>query len=145
MLTSSIILTPVPQALADELLLLSFGHPGPTNISAKPLIPSNLPRPPIPPAIRRYIFRPSPWLDGKHNRYSILSFMDYLRARENSVNSSDAQEQAALIQSQLTFGLLEAVMEIKLDESILVSSIGGCMMLTNGHLLDLLADWHSRI
>ncbi|KAJ8080956.1 hypothetical protein PM082_017791 [Marasmius tenuissimus] len=114
---------------------------------ARPLIPSDLPRPPLAPAVRRHIFRPSPWLGAKHDGYPLLPFQDYLKARRTSTGSEsfDAQEYAALYQSQLTFGLLEAVMEIKLSESMMVATRGGGTVLIDENLPDLLADWRCRI
>ncbi|KAF8340869.1 hypothetical protein F5887DRAFT_1076816 [Amanita rubescens] len=55
------------------------------------------------------------------------------------------EEVAAHAQSHLTFGLLEAVMETKLFESILLSNNDGCTVLVDDHLPNLLADWRSRI
>jgi hypothetical protein len=55
------------------------------------------------------------------------------------------EEVAAHAQSHLTFGLLEAVMETKLSESILLSNNDGYTVLVDDHLPNLLADWRSRI
>ncbi|KAG7088528.1 hypothetical protein E1B28_012511 [Marasmius oreades] len=112
----------------------------------KPLTPSDLPRPPLARAVYRHIFRPCPWLGVKHDGYPMLSLRDYQNARKaDSHGTPNPEEYVALFQAQLTFGLLEAVMEIKLSESMMVVDRGGGTVLIDEHLPDLLADWRSRI
>lgn len=92
-----------------------------------------------------FIFKDTAWLGGKHDGYPLLPFKDYMRTRHNA--SYSLQERAALVQSEFTFGLLEAVMEVKIPESVLlrVDSSSGTQVVTSKNLPALLEDWRYRV
>ncbi|KAK7029467.1 hypothetical protein VNI00_014500 [Paramarasmius palmivorus] len=113
-----------------------------TCTSRRRTLSSDLPRSPPASAVCRHIFRPTPWLGGKHDGNPLLSFKDY---GSKSSHCTSIEEHAAHAQCHLTFGLLEAVMEVKLSENLLLSHQGGHVLLIDDHLPNLLADWRSRI
>jgi hypothetical protein len=91
----------------------------------------SLHEPPLPSSDNTFIFKDAPWLGGKHDGYPLLSFKDYIRERPK-ISTLSSRERAAELQCVLTFGLLEAVMEVKILETTLLQqgadnncSIGG--------------------
>ncbi len=100
-----------------------------------------------------FIFKDAPWLGGKHDGYPLLSFKDYIRASPN-ISTLLSHEHAVELQCVLTFGLLEAVMEVKILESTLLQgadnncSIGGDrnkVFMTSKNFPALLNDWRNRV
>jgi len=75
----------------------------------------SLHEPPLPSLDNTFIFKDAPWLGGKHDGYPLLSFKDYIRAHPK-ISTLSSRERAADLQCVLTFGLLEAVMEVKILE-----------------------------
>ncbi|KAI0387990.1 hypothetical protein F5Y04DRAFT_241446 [Hypomontagnella monticulosa] len=66
------------------------------------------------------LFKPSAWLGFPHDGYPVVSLDQYLEVRESTVNQIDSALSAARhIQSLLTFGVLEAVVEKPVPESTL--------------------------
>ncbi len=114
----------------------------------------SLHEPPLPSLANTSIFKDAPWLGGKHDGYPLLSFKDYIRARPK-ISTLSSRERAAELQCVLTFGLLEAVMEVKILESTLLQqgadnncSIGGDrnkVFMTTKNFPALLKDWRNRV
>jgi hypothetical protein len=69
-----------------------------------------------------FFFKVAPWLGGKHDGYPLLLFQDYtsVHPKISTISSSACCECAAKLQCMLTFGLMEAVMEVKILESTLI-------------------------
>ncbi len=76
----------------------------------------SLHEPTLPSLDKSFIFKDAPWLGGKHDGYPLLSFKDYIRACPK-ISTLSSRERAAELQCVLTFGLFEAVMEVKILES----------------------------
>ena len=71
-----------------------------------------------------FFFEDVPWLGGHHDGYPISPTIDaYAEVRLNGRSRPDlpANERAALWQAALTFGILEAVMEVQIPERFLIS------------------------
>jgi len=108
---------------------------------------------PLPSLDNTFIFKDAPWLGGKHDGYPLLSFDDYEGARPKI--SPLSREHAAQLQCLLTFGLLEAVMEVKILESTLLQqgddnncNVGGDrnkVFMTSKNFPALLKDWRNRV
>ncbi|KAI6131850.1 hypothetical protein EV401DRAFT_318943 [Pisolithus croceorrhizus] len=78
----------------------------------------------------RNLFKDTIWLGGMHDGYP----------------QSDSRKHAALMQSHLTFGLLESVMRIRVPESVLLrKEDGDRVVVTSDNLHQLLRDWQYRI
>ncbi|THV03940.1 hypothetical protein K435DRAFT_747127 [Dendrothele bispora CBS 962.96] len=93
------------------------------------------------PIQRRLIFRDALWLGGHHDGYPLLPFKDYHEARRGLAPSLSAR-----LQCQLTFGLLESILEIKIPESTLLHrNKAGQTLLRSTELNSLLLDWRDRI
>ncbi|OJI97561.1 hypothetical protein ASPVEDRAFT_36982 [Aspergillus versicolor CBS 583.65] len=97
----------------------------------------------------QFIFADTPWLGAKHDGYEATSLLEYpkLRSTDNSV-----QSRAALLQAQLTFGLLEAVTEVQVDESCLLRTVesddepgSSRQMIHSTRLPQILSHWRCRI
>ncbi|KAF8242174.1 hypothetical protein K440DRAFT_135155 [Wilcoxina mikolae CBS 423.85] len=102
-------------------------------------------RPPSAPAYKRFIFKDTIWLGGKHDGYPLVPFKEYTKIRFE-VDTSTLCKCAAVRQSALTFGLLEAVIENKIPESALLPDDGsGRLVMTCENLSELLRDWRSHI
>jgi hypothetical protein len=109
---------------------------------------------PLPSLDNTFIFKDAPWLGGKHDGYPLLSFDDYERARPK-ISPLSIREHVAQLQCLLTFGLLEAVMEVKILESTLLQqgaenncNIGGDrnkVFMTSKNFPALLKDWQNRV
>ncbi|KAG0616069.1 hypothetical protein M758_5G087600 [Ceratodon purpureus] len=91
-------------------------------------------------------FQDTPWLGGKHDGYPLVPFAEYLRIRDKVSPHSRIRDVAEL-QCKLTFGLLEAVMEVKIAETELlrVDSSSGKQVLTSENLTTLFQAWRDRI
>jgi len=99
-----------------------------------------------PPVRKRFIFKDTIWLGGTHDGYPLSSFDEYSKIRHGTERFSDHREIAAQRQSHLTFGLLEAVMEIKIPESTLLRrNDRDQTVMTSEDLPQLLRDWRYRI
>ncbi|KAK7467678.1 hypothetical protein VKT23_004731 [Stygiomarasmius scandens] len=90
---------------------------------------------------RPVIFRDALWLGGQHGSYPLLPFKDYHEVRK------DASSLGARLQCQLTFGLLESVLEAKIAEPTLLhrDEDTGRTVLRSTGLDALLLDWRDRI
>ncbi|KAK0497976.1 hypothetical protein EDD18DRAFT_1331051 [Armillaria luteobubalina] len=100
------------------------------------MLPSSTPK-------KRFIFPDTIWLGGKHDGYPLTLFDEYLNVRGAPVPNS---EPIALYQSLCTFGLLEAVMGVKIPESTLLrQDAEGKIVMTDRYLPDLLQNWRDRI
>ncbi|KAF9463932.1 hypothetical protein BDZ94DRAFT_578770 [Collybia nuda] len=97
------------------------------------------------------VFKDAIWLGGKHDGFPLSSFRQYWELRRPQLLSStyprsEARELAALHQSHLTLGLLEAVTEQKIPEHLLVRKApSGEMVISPSHLPQILQDWRKRI
>jgi hypothetical protein len=79
-------------------------------------------KPPLATMNNTFFLKDAPWLGGKHDGYPLLSFQDYTSVRPNifTIASSACCESVVKLQCMLTFGLLEAMMEVKILESTLL-------------------------
>ncbi|KIK16390.1 hypothetical protein PISMIDRAFT_686377 [Pisolithus microcarpus 441] len=94
----------------------------------------------------RNLFKDTIWLGGVHDGYPQVSFSEYRKLRITDEVKSDHRKLAALMQSHLTFGLLESVMRIRVPESVLLrEEDGGRVIVTSDNLHQLLRDWQYRI
>jgi len=111
-------------------------------------------KPPLPSLDNSFIFKDAPWLHKPPLPYPLLSFEDYRTAHPMTFTLS-SRERAAQLQCVLTFGLLEAVMEVKILESTLLQqgvdnncNIGGDrnkVFMTSKNFPALLKDWRNRV
>jgi hypothetical protein len=97
-------------------------------------------------------FKDAHWLGAKHDGFSLASFPDYRELRKPrsqrppAPSQSDSYEMAALYQSCLTFGLLEAVIETKIPESLLLhTTLSGEVIMGSYNLPYILGEWRLRI
>ncbi|KDQ09771.1 hypothetical protein BOTBODRAFT_507564 [Botryobasidium botryosum FD-172 SS1] len=102
------------------------------------------------PEAETLLFRCTTWLGGKHDGYLLSSFGDYTKHRHASPTSNmanfDALAYAAVCQSQLTLGFLEAVVERKVPEGLLLQKTHtGDVVLNSRNLPLILRDWRRRI
>lgn len=88
----------------------------------------------------------SRWLGGPHDGYPLANTLDeYVRLRQTKTAPNGSRKHAALIQSQLTFGLLEAFLRLKIPESFLVSKrTFGRSRLSTANISILVSDWYHR-
>ncbi|OCH86591.1 hypothetical protein OBBRIDRAFT_890380 [Obba rivulosa] len=89
-----------------------------------------------------------PWLNGKHDGYRLSSFLGYEELRYSRAHLDEVPfaERAALHQSHLTFGLIEAVTQQKIPECYLLRRVApGMSFLTTDNLRHILRDWINRI
>ncbi|KAI6103522.1 hypothetical protein F5141DRAFT_211574 [Pisolithus sp. B1] len=94
----------------------------------------------------RNLFKDTIWLGGVHDGYPQVSFSEYPKPRITDEIKSDSRKHAALMQSHLTFGLLESVMRIRVPESVLLrKEDGDRVLVTSDNLHQLLRDWQYRI
>ncbi len=84
-------------------------------------------------------------MGGKHNGYPLLSFQDYISVRPKIfiISSSACCECVVKLPCMLTFGLLEAMMDVKILESTLlqVDNNNERKVLTSNNLPTLLHIW----
>ncbi|OCH91377.1 hypothetical protein OBBRIDRAFT_825367 [Obba rivulosa] len=98
-----------------------------------------------------FIAQDAVWLGGKHDGYALTSLMKYQEYRytEDQLNEferSPCREYAALFQSAMIFGLLEAVTEQKIPESrLLRHTSSGDILVTTDNLPSILGEWQDRI
>ncbi|OCH84218.1 hypothetical protein OBBRIDRAFT_764553 [Obba rivulosa] len=91
------------------------------------------------------------WLGGKHDEYPLVPFLDYKQTRRNPASLQRLEQSpdfdyAALHQSHMTFGLLEAVVEQKIPESLLLQyTPNGDVVMTTRNINRILEDWIARI
>lgn len=97
-------------------------------------------------------FKDALWLGGRHDGYPLASFPEYsdLRyprsQRPTTYSHSEMHEIAALYQSHLTFGLLEAVTEKQIPEGLLLrKTSNGKTVISPDHLPQILQEWRIRI
>ncbi|KAI6045430.1 hypothetical protein EDC04DRAFT_3054430 [Pisolithus marmoratus] len=94
----------------------------------------------------RNLFKDTIWLGGVHDGYPQVSFEEYRELRTTDDIRSDSRTYAALTQSHLTFGLLESVMRIQVQESTLLrNGDNGKVFVTSDNLHGLLRSWQYRI
>jgi hypothetical protein len=102
-------------------------------------------KPPLATMNNTFFLRDAPWLGGKHDGYPLLLFQDYTSVRPKifTISSSACCECVVKLQCMLTFGLLEAMMEVKILESTLlqVDNNNERKVLTSNNLPTLLRDW----
>ncbi|KAI6045426.1 hypothetical protein EDC04DRAFT_58850 [Pisolithus marmoratus] len=95
----------------------------------------------------RNLFKDTIWLSepGLHDRYPEVPFAEYCERRATDEIDS-LRKHAALVQSHLTFGLLESVMRIRVQESVLLrKEDSGRVIITGDNLHELLRAWQVRI
>ncbi|KAF8173732.1 hypothetical protein K438DRAFT_128078 [Mycena galopus ATCC 62051] len=86
-----------------------------------------------------FLFRDTVWLGGHHDaEQPLMSLQEYSRILDVS-----REDYPALFQCVFTFGLLEAVMEIKIPESVLLNE--DRTMMVCARLPALLQAWRDRI
>lgn len=98
-------------------------------------------------------FRHPEWLGFHHDGYQVVPLAQYLEIRRKDRPSSReetaearSREVAASTQSLLTFGLLEAVIEQHVPESILVKeNESGKLFMTREGLVEIIRSWVDRI
>ncbi|KAI1808580.1 hypothetical protein F4811DRAFT_176509 [Daldinia bambusicola] len=99
------------------------------------------------------VFKPSVWLNFNHDGYPLVPFEQYLEVRNqhHTPNQDESAEKrvlnlAARMQSLLTFGLIEGVVEKHVPESALTrkTSDGGTVITKDG-LDHIIEDWIRRI
>ncbi|KAI3595831.1 het domain protein [Moniliophthora roreri] len=85
------------------------------------------------------------WLGGQHDGYSLcLSVSGYMNLRYMSGGSRG--DDAALWQAAMTFGLLEAIMEIKIPSTyLLFLRPDGSFVLNSRNVSALVLDWRRRL
>lgn len=92
-----------------------------------------------------FIFKDTLWLGGKHDGYPRVPFNEYLEIRPKIFPKSSLGDVTEL-QCLLTFGLLEAALEVKIAENDLLQlDSNGRQVLTSKNFLALLRDWRMRI
>ncbi|PLB36801.1 uncharacterized protein BDW47DRAFT_132600 [Aspergillus candidus] len=100
------------------------------------------------------LFTDTSWLGARHGGQFPVSFENYEtdQSQFNATIRSLPHPQAAKLQAQLTFGLLEAVTEAKLTEGDLLCTvttdndpITSRTAITSYHVPRLLSDWRCRI
>ncbi|KAI0666470.1 hypothetical protein C8Q78DRAFT_453053 [Trametes maxima] len=89
-------------------------------------------------------FPPMHWYGGTHDGYPqvCLTLGEYTRLRRTPRFSRF--EDASLWQSVMTFGLLEALMEIKIPETLLLRGPSNNRSFASGNISLLVFDWLSR-
>ncbi|OCH84939.1 hypothetical protein OBBRIDRAFT_356083 [Obba rivulosa] len=86
------------------------------------------------------------WLGGQHDGFELCSLSDYLDLRLAEAPRRSALAMAAAIQSQLTFGLLEAVTREKIPESLLLQRrTGAAFVVTTRNLYPIIYRWASSV
>ncbi|KAI1469339.1 uncharacterized protein F4812DRAFT_325956 [Daldinia caldariorum] len=99
------------------------------------------------------VFKPSVWLNFNHDGYPLVPFEQYLEVRNQhpTPNQDESAEMgvsntAAQMQSLLTFGLIEGVVEKHVPECALTrkTSNGGTVITKDG-LGHIIKDWARRI
>ncbi|KAI6150325.1 hypothetical protein BKA82DRAFT_999113 [Pisolithus tinctorius] len=94
----------------------------------------------------RNLFKDTIWLGGVHDGYPQVSFAEYRKIRITGEVKSNSRKSAALTQSHLTFGLLESVMRIRVQESVLLRKQNdGRVIIASDNLHQLLRVWQYRI
>ncbi|OCH92337.1 hypothetical protein OBBRIDRAFT_773476 [Obba rivulosa] len=105
----------------------------------------------VAPATTTCIARDAIWLGAKHDGYSRSPFELYKETRESAIRlrelkQSSILEYAALHQSHLSFGLLEAVIEQELPENLLLRTMpSGAVLMSTNSIPSILRDWLSRV
>ncbi|KAI0955592.1 hypothetical protein AcV7_006218 [Taiwanofungus camphoratus] len=99
-----------------------------------------------------FIFKDTIWLGGGHDGFPLCSFQDYIKYRRSHLQSpakspqTGVLEYAALCQSHLTFGLLEAAVEQKIAEDLLLlQTPSGSTVVTSRNVSLILHNWRHRI
>lgn len=91
------------------------------------------------------------WLGAQHDGYPLVPFESYKQLRQASehfekLEASPSLKYVALHQSHMTFGLLEAVVERKIPESLLLRTTAeGAVVITTRNIHVILRDWVARI
>jgi hypothetical protein len=85
--------------------------------------------PPLSSLDNTFIFKGASWLGRKHDGYPLLSFKDYIRVHPK-ISTLLGHVCVAKLQYVLTFNLLEAMMEVKILESMALQIIDN----TNGNI-----------
>ncbi|KAI1655965.1 hypothetical protein F4813DRAFT_397865 [Daldinia decipiens] len=98
------------------------------------------------------LFKPSAWLNFRHDGYPVVPFNQYLKIRkqhsipdQNDSVEPAASSLAAEMQSLLTFGVLEAVVEKHIPESALTRNLGDVCVISKDGLDQIIQDWIQRI
>jgi hypothetical protein len=90
------------------------------------------------------LFENPDWLGYPHNGHEPVSLREYLGVRPKKESSNKCL--AAAYQSMLTFGLLEAVIEVPVSEDMLVhKDRSGKLVMSTSRLIEIIRDWLSRI
>ncbi|OCH89430.1 hypothetical protein OBBRIDRAFT_835831 [Obba rivulosa] len=94
-----------------------------------------------------FIARDTIWLAGQHDGYPRTNFREYIELRRPSKpEKAPIDVSPALHQIHLTFGLLEAVLEEKIPESLLLHRIPrGDIVMSTRRLPAILRDFRHRI
>ncbi|OCH88057.1 hypothetical protein OBBRIDRAFT_889349 [Obba rivulosa] len=87
----------------------------------------------------------SVWLGCNHDGFELCSFSNYIKARQSSGRLSN-REKAALLQSLLTFGLLEDVVQRTIPEYLLLEKgPTGDLVMTTCNLYSIIHEWVESI
>lgn len=98
------------------------------------------------PTRKRFLFKDTLWLGGRHDGYPRVRYPQYLLVRfENGRPPPDIRGFAGLFQSLLTFGLLESVMQTTIPEKTLLCVRDGRTVMTDETLFPLLDNWQQEI
>ncbi|KAI1165801.1 hypothetical protein F5B18DRAFT_608744 [Nemania serpens] len=93
---------------------------------------------------RSRVFRHPQWLGFGHDGYGVVPLAGYLKIRQEDRSSSSGKF-AAGMQSLLTFGLLEAVVEQHIPESKLIKNESGRLVMTMDNIVEIIGDFIERI
>ncbi|KAK6526108.1 hypothetical protein TWF281_011145 [Arthrobotrys megalospora] len=92
------------------------------------------------------LFKPPRWLGFRHNDHSLSSFSSYLETRGLSISSPGSPDLLSKLQSWLTFGLLEAVIQSPIPESLLITkNTDGIPVLSRANIPTIMSSWVDRI
>ncbi|OCH86239.1 hypothetical protein OBBRIDRAFT_838307 [Obba rivulosa] len=83
-----------------------------------------------------------PWLGAHHDGFERCTFEDYLSLHRASLERPSALGLVAIIQSQLTFGLIEAIVQEHVPESLLLERRpSGALVMTTRNLYSIIHKW----
>jgi hypothetical protein len=106
-------------------------------------------KPPLATLNNTFFLKDAPWLGGKDDGYPLLLFQDYTSVCPKifTISNSACCERSTKLQCMLTFGLLEAMMEVKILQSTLlqVDNNNERKVLTSNNLPTLLHDWRNCV
>lgn len=92
------------------------------------------------------LFRDPKWLGFKHDGYPISTFLQYRAIRGTQNPTLFDKYHVSILQSWLSFGLLEAILEVPIPESMLLRETGDRgLVMSLDQLPQILSEWTSRV